>query len=1200
MAKVIRKMTSGFAPVETPASDYKFLVKKPNVDTPEVMTVEQVSEHFEIADKVSKTKTETIGGVKTFSSSPVVPAASGNTDAQNKAGVELQITERQEAGRSQSTTKSPVSKLVDDEFNKKVNNTGNETIAGVKTFSSSPVVPNANTDTQAQSRAGVELQITARQEAARSQSTTKSPISKLVDDELTILSGISESEAIQILSNYDPLLVFQGFANTTTATPAHVRNRAWIATASGTIFGITAVKGQVIKSNGTIFIAEHITNDVLEKYSNILDPTQFLTDVAYNFSNGATFTLSGSTASNFQRVFPNEKYTIRWALSGEAFTSMMYFYDRNKAFITNTSNSPELVVSSDSGKTKVFTTPANCHFIAFCRYTTSLSDFTNNMTLTQGEEWFAWSGYRTKLISDFKANKTNVYTKSESDSVILVAKNEAILGAKAYTDSEFTKLKATLPNNQIVGEGTQTPTVITIANGANLTITPVANDVIFPSEYAYKRRYLATSSSGSVFQAWAVNYPETKPAIIALSYWFKDSDIDAVYGAKTSVQNWWLYDTAVAVIHVLAFDNMAIKAAIGNTASGTFNYAGKMSGKWEVTCIDKKDGYSRLAINWFDIIYDPSYTKTNFALYHIFNNVMPEFNGKTIDFVGFTLVFGEKIVYPSVYPDAGGKKQYPQSLNSLDNNLKSLETNVNNSIGEIEEAVDDFLISQNGSVIVVKSGNAVYVRTRFDATRDLVQSFGVFGTSNFSNSLVGYSNVYLIDKTKGNTVADLTTNTLAHLLQAGDDVTPNNYNGTYIGGNHGCSDARLITVNSHGKTTVDIGSEWTDNTGRKYYILRIVNANQLWVISENIGTGDVWQFDTSISGSTLTHSAGATNTATMTIAANEMAQWLPATKNIVKSVYLDGKTEVTDDGVYYCNFIDIINQYDIVNPASALLNLIAAVGTTYTDTTLSDAFRNGASSVFNQILHRIQSNGALQIIYGWRNYQQINLGYMGFMQAGTPPTTTYPKLKLYMPKILPISDGVKTWDFRNIETYDVSANQIAAVTSTYWEKPLSPPERAIEYLCDVDGNKKIGFALGYDITKGIGKIRKDVVRDAWFFYTSRKMYPRGIDDKLNPVLANNWYTCVGYRIFFNAENADMGSASSFYYYELGKDVIVVLDYHTQVVCDNLKLPAEYAGMTINVVEKSDNITVHSDTVMQDGIIVSVGAGAYGFCVLKLT
>jgi hypothetical protein len=69
-----------------------------------------------LAGKVNNTGNETIAGVKTFTSKPVVPA--------------------------DAFPESAISNLVPD-LAGKVNNTGNETIAGVKTFSSAPIVPAA-------------------------------------------------------------------------------------------------------------------------------------------------------------------------------------------------------------------------------------------------------------------------------------------------------------------------------------------------------------------------------------------------------------------------------------------------------------------------------------------------------------------------------------------------------------------------------------------------------------------------------------------------------------------------------------------------------------------------------------------------------------------------------------------------------------------------------------------------------------------------------------------------------------------------------------------------------------------------------------------------------------------------------------------------------------------------------------------------
>jgi len=80
-----------------------------------------------IAGKVGLTGNETVAGIKTFSSSPIVPAPT----------TDLQVSTK---------------KYVDDLAALKVALTGDETIAGVKTFSSSPIVPTPTTDMQASTK----------------------------------------------------------------------------------------------------------------------------------------------------------------------------------------------------------------------------------------------------------------------------------------------------------------------------------------------------------------------------------------------------------------------------------------------------------------------------------------------------------------------------------------------------------------------------------------------------------------------------------------------------------------------------------------------------------------------------------------------------------------------------------------------------------------------------------------------------------------------------------------------------------------------------------------------------------------------------------------------------------------------------------------------------------------------------------------
>ena len=86
------------------------------------------------ADVVHTANNETIGGVKTFSSPPTVPAPAAGGDAANKTYVDSQV---------------PASSAL-------VHTTGDETVAGVKTFTVSPIVPTPTQSDQAATKAYVD------------------------------------------------------------------------------------------------------------------------------------------------------------------------------------------------------------------------------------------------------------------------------------------------------------------------------------------------------------------------------------------------------------------------------------------------------------------------------------------------------------------------------------------------------------------------------------------------------------------------------------------------------------------------------------------------------------------------------------------------------------------------------------------------------------------------------------------------------------------------------------------------------------------------------------------------------------------------------------------------------------------------------------------------------------------------------------
>ncbi|WP_215431091.1 hypothetical protein [Campylobacter coli] len=88
-----------------------------------------------IDNKVTKTGNETIAGVKTFSSPVVVPNATANTHAVNLAQLNTK------ANQATTYTKTEVDTRVNVKANANavVALTGNQTIAGIKTFSAAPI-----------------------------------------------------------------------------------------------------------------------------------------------------------------------------------------------------------------------------------------------------------------------------------------------------------------------------------------------------------------------------------------------------------------------------------------------------------------------------------------------------------------------------------------------------------------------------------------------------------------------------------------------------------------------------------------------------------------------------------------------------------------------------------------------------------------------------------------------------------------------------------------------------------------------------------------------------------------------------------------------------------------------------------------------------------------------------------------------------
>src|SRR5690606_13732840 len=133
------------------------------------------------------------------------------------------------------------------------------------------------------------------------------------------------------------------------------------------------------------------------------------------------------------------------------------------------------------------------------------------------------------------------------------------------------------------------------------------------------------------------------------------------------------------------------------------------------------------------------------------------------------------------------------------------------------------------------------------------------------------------------------------------------------------------TANAHGKTTADIGSVWSYNA-KNFIIIDVPTANTIMIFSDYSGNPLLptnYTLGTSFSG-TLTHVSSATNTANITFTATVKGQLHPGINNVQVKLTIDGK-EITDDGIYYGDNVDLIESYIITDIPSIQTKLKASI-----------------------------------------------------------------------------------------------------------------------------------------------------------------------------------------------------------------------------------------------------------------------------------
>ena len=503
-------------------------------------------------------------------------------------------------------------------------------------------------------------------------------------------------------------------------------------------------------------------------------------------------------------------------------------------------------------------------------------------------------------------------------------------------------------------------------------------------------------------------------------------------------------------------------------------------------------------------------------------------------------------------------------------------------------------------VVVARRGDQLYVRTKWTSTVDLVQRVALANGVSSVPYMVNFMGARLVANSEIDAQAGFNSATGANILAAqSDDATPCEYNGTFIGANHGSNSLYRFPKTAHGKTVEDIGSVWTDGASSRWVLMTIVDANTLEFISENQSVYPAWSFRSSISGTTMTHASGATHTTAITASSSiTQYQLYPAVNNATKQALLDGVTDIASaaDGIYTCDSFKVVHNYSITNPADVVRfakdRVGSAVAPDYADNGIDTDMRLNIDYTFTP-------NHACTVQHSVEAMQDVTLNYIGFLQSVKLTNSGTDVLWAYVPRSLSVSG----FDFKAQQNMTGFASNVS-FTSATWEDAANPPASQTFIVKNSGGTKQFSYTHAYtpDKTIGVPATRLTLTSEACRFASTGKAYMTGINGSgsafpggILPQGAS--YSVTGVRAFINNVQ-DWPHGPEAYWYRDGNDVVVVLDFDTTQSNITFTLPAWMNGKTASVIENSGTFTCHSATA-SNGIVVSQ-SGAAGRGIVRLT
>lgn len=499
-----------------------------------------------------------------------------------------------------------------------------------------------------------------------------------------------------------------------------------------------------------------------------------------------------------------------------------------------------------------------------------------------------------------------------------------------------------------------------------------------------------------------------------------------------------------------------------------------------------------------------------------------------------------------------------------------------------------------------RNENAFYVRAKYNDTKDILLLYYIN-----LNTLLSPKAAYI----GANTLSDADLMASANIVSNHSDSTAPLFQSSlywHLYAQHGY--VIPVIPNTVGLTTADIGALWKDQLDRQYNIGNVVGSSiyLLPVITRGTEGNDTrgWKTPNNPVITALTHVSGGTVTTPITVASQSTTQLRPIMKHENRKFYIDGR-ELTEPGDYEGDDFTVSESQTGYDPASITtwFPTPGAIGTPdltgaveMARFTWSYNFKGAQCCVNTTIDIR----------------RKVECQSYGATQQQTFVDTGNYKAMFMIPKAADASNGTvleKPFNSPSLGSTGYSFFRNA----TYLKDVDKPIDRLIAMLHNPNDNTYlVGMAAGLSLVSGetipakrnanipIATSTDGHQRLGSFSPSNNnKFYIAAIntapfaDDGYN--LPNTYFKEINYYISYFDPAANPGQC---YWYKDGNSYVIYS--HCQSVQSRvpLTLPDFMEGLSVEIVEQTDNAVLLTDTVQNGKLFVSYNTDDANYLVLR--